>query len=60
MDGIWRRELKGNQLIVRIEPFIEVPTWVKHEAEVEAEKLARFLRGQAGVKLAIYSLTHES
>jgi hypothetical protein len=45
MDGVWRHERKGKRVQVRIEPFLDVPAWVRHGAEEEAERLANFLGG---------------
>ena len=46
MEGVWRHERKGGRLVVEIEPFAEQPGWVRHGAEQEAERLARFLGGE--------------
>jgi hypothetical protein len=46
MEGVWRHERKGGQLIVEVEPFAEQPGWVRRRAEEEAERLARFLGGE--------------
>jgi uncharacterized protein YcaQ len=46
MEGLWRHERKRDRLIVEIEPFAEQPGWVRHAAEEEAERLARFLGGE--------------
>jgi len=45
MDGVWKHERKGNRLLVRIEPFVELPAWARKAAEDEAETLAEFLGG---------------
>ncbi|HZU12251.1 MAG TPA: winged helix DNA-binding domain-containing protein [Chloroflexota bacterium] len=42
MDGVWRHEVKGNRLLVRIEPFVDIPAWARQAAEEEAERLAAF------------------
>ena len=44
--GVWRHEKKSHRLAVRVEPFWELPTWVRRAAEEEAERLAGFLGGQ--------------
>jgi hypothetical protein len=41
--GVWRHEKKGRRLGVRVEPFSELPAWVRTAAEGEAERLAGFL-----------------
>ena len=45
MDGVWRHERKGSRLLVRIEPFVELPGWARQAAEAEAERLAAFTGG---------------
>lgn len=46
MEGVWRHEEKGRRLHVRVEPFRELPAWVRKAVEEEAERLAGFLGGQ--------------
>jgi len=43
MQGTWRHELKGDRVEVTIEPFAEIPAWVRRAAAREAERLAAFL-----------------
>jgi hypothetical protein len=43
MDGVWRHEKKGSRLAVQIEPFLDLPGWVRKGAEDEAERLAAFM-----------------
>jgi Winged helix DNA-binding domain len=43
MQGVWRYEIKGSRVEVVIEPFLNVPAWVRSGAEAEAERLATFL-----------------
>lgn len=45
MEGVWRHERKNDRLVVRIEPFGEVPGWARRAAEAEAERLAGFTGG---------------
>ncbi len=45
MDGVWRHELKGRRVEVRIEPFTSIPTWARRMAEEEATRLSHFLGG---------------
>ena len=40
MEGVWRHELKGERLVVGIEPFADQPGWVRCAAEEEGEQLA--------------------
>jgi hypothetical protein len=49
MDGVWRHEKKGRRLQVQIEPFVEIPAWVRTGAEEEAERLGTFLGAPAEV-----------
>jgi hypothetical protein len=46
MEGVWRHELKGDRLVVGIEPFADQPGWVRRAAEEECEQLARFVGGE--------------
>jgi hypothetical protein len=46
MKGVWRHELKGDRLVVGIEPFADQPGWVRRAAEEEGEQLARFVGGE--------------
>lgn len=43
MDGVWKFERKGSRLIVELEPFLDLPTWVRQAAEDEAERLAAYM-----------------
>lgn len=43
MDGVWKHERKGSRLLVRIEPFVDLPAWARKSAEDEAERLADFM-----------------
>jgi hypothetical protein len=43
MEGVWRHVIKGSRVEVVIEPFVEVPAWVRRVAGHEAERLAAFL-----------------
>ena len=43
MHGVWRHEVKGSRVEVVIQPFVQIPAWVRRGAEQEAERLARFL-----------------
>jgi hypothetical protein len=45
MAGVWSHELKGDRLLVRIEPFGRLPRAVRAGAEAEAAVLAGFLGG---------------
>jgi len=45
-QGVWRHKVKGSCVEVFIEPFVEVPAWVRRAAEHEAERLAVFLGGK--------------
>lgn len=49
MRGVWKHELKGSRLNVEIEPFEELPPWVREAAQAEAEELAKFLGGKLEV-----------
>lgn len=42
MFGTWRHEIKGSRVEVAIEPFVNVPAWVRRGAGQEAERLAEF------------------
>jgi hypothetical protein len=46
MGGVWRHELKGKRLLVRVEPFTKLPAWARRGAAEEAERLAAFLGGE--------------
>lgn len=52
MRGVWKYELKSSRLNVEIEPFEDLPAWVREGAEAEAEKLAKFLGGKPEVSWA--------
>ena len=52
IEGVWRHERAGDRLAVRIAPFGEVPAWVRHGAEAEAERLAGFVGGRPEVSWA--------
>jgi Winged helix DNA-binding domain len=45
MDGVWRHEVKGGRVSVRIEPFGTVPARVRRAAAQEAERLAAHIGG---------------
>jgi hypothetical protein len=45
MEGVWRHERKGDRLTVTVEPFTDLPAWVRRAAADEAERLAAFLGG---------------
>jgi Winged helix DNA-binding domain len=45
MDGVWRHEIRGRAVAVRIEPFTTLPAWARRAAAAEAERLAAFLGG---------------
>jgi hypothetical protein len=49
IDGVWRHERTGGRLVVRIEPFGEVPGRVRRAAQAEAERLAAFVGGELDV-----------
>jgi hypothetical protein len=40
--GTWRHTIKGSRLEVAIEPFTQLPAWVRRAAKDEAERLAAF------------------
>jgi Winged helix DNA-binding domain len=40
MEGTWRQQARGRRLLVTVEPFTDVPGWVRGAAETEAERLA--------------------
>jgi hypothetical protein len=42
MQGTWRHELKGSRVEVTIEPFGDLPIWVRPAAQREADRLAAF------------------
>ena len=46
MQGTWRHERKGSRVEVTIEPFVQLPAWVRKAAGNEAERLAKFLGGK--------------
>jgi hypothetical protein len=50
MEGTWRHAMKGSRVGVAIEPFVELPRWVRRAAVEEAERLADFLGGVADVE----------
>jgi hypothetical protein len=45
IDGVWRHEIKGKRVEVAIEPFRDLPSWIRRAAALEAERLAGFLGG---------------
>ncbi len=53
MQGTWRHEMKGSRVEVSIEPFVDVPQWVRRAAEREAERLAGFLGGSLSLTWTI-------
>jgi hypothetical protein len=46
MLGVWRHARSGSRLKVDLEPFEDLPRWVRRSAEQEAERLAAFLGGK--------------
>jgi uncharacterized protein YcaQ len=46
MEGVWRHEVKGSRVEVRIESFRKQPAWVRSAAAEEAARLAAFLGGK--------------
>ena len=53
MEGVWKHERKGKQLLVSIEPFAgKPPRWVREQIEGEAQRLATFLGGGLSVRWA--------
>lgn len=52
MRGVWKYELKSSRLNVEVEPFEDLPAWVREGAEAEAERLAKFLGGKPEVSWA--------
>jgi hypothetical protein len=52
MDGTWRHQIKGSRLEVVIEPFMEIPAWVRRAAGEEAERLAAYFGCTLNVKYA--------
>jgi uncharacterized protein YcaQ len=46
MAGTWKHARKGRRLVVEIEPFGRLPTWVRPAVDSEAERLAAFLGGE--------------
>lgn len=55
MEGVWHHQRKGSRVLVAIEPFGDLPAWVKPAAELEAERLAVYLGGKAEVAWATTS-----
>lgn len=45
MQGVWRHEIKSSRIEIAIEPFVQIPAWVRRAAAEEAERLAQFLGG---------------
>jgi hypothetical protein len=43
MRGTWRHDVRGSRVDVVIEPFVNLPAWVRRAASQEAERLAHFL-----------------
>jgi len=43
MQGVWRHEIKGSQIEVVIEPFVKIPSWARHSAEVRSRTTGRVL-----------------
>ena len=52
MDGIWKHERKNGRLVVRIEPFLTLPSWAIQAAEAEAQRLATFMESTLDFQLA--------
>jgi hypothetical protein len=46
IDGIWSYQRNGRRLSVRIRPFVRLTRQVRDAAEVEAQRLAKFLGGE--------------
>ncbi|HET6317321.1 MAG TPA: crosslink repair DNA glycosylase YcaQ family protein, partial [Chloroflexota bacterium] len=46
MLGVWWHARSGRRLRIEIEPFEDLPAWVRRGAEEEAERLADFLSGK--------------
>ena len=40
--GVWEYDRRGRRLRVEVEPFGDLPAWVREQVEVEAERLAAF------------------
>jgi hypothetical protein len=51
---VWRHELKGGKLAVRVERFAggRPPKWLRDGVAAEAERLAEFLGGEPAVSWA--------
>ncbi len=49
MMGTWRHDIKGRRVMVEVEPFIEVPQWVRRAAGQEAERLGGFFACSASM-----------
>jgi Winged helix DNA-binding domain len=46
MEGVWRHERKGKQLLVTVESFErQQPKWVRDQVDAEAQRLDAFLGG---------------
>ena len=52
MDGVWRHEVRGSSVSVRIEPFEPVRAPVRKAAAAEAERLADHLGGALDITWA--------
>jgi hypothetical protein len=48
---VWRHEIKGSRVEVRIEPFVKIPKWARSGTAEEAERLAEFFGGTLSLKL---------
>ena len=51
MAGIWKHEVKGRTVSVRVEPFAKLPRWAGTQVAAEAERLADFLGGRVELTL---------
>lgn len=51
MDGIWKHERKNGRLVVRVEPFLSLPSWAIQAAEAEAQRLATFMESTLDFQL---------
>jgi len=50
MDGVWRHERKGDQLVVEVEPFVDLSPQARRGVGQEAEQLAAYLGGSLELK----------
>jgi winged helix DNA-binding protein len=53
MEGVWKHERRGRELLVTVEPFGKRPAkWVRSQIEAETERLADFLGGAPALRWA--------